>query len=202
VFVPINYKLHPREMEQILERRRTQVRVAKIAEGATVTTVPIEVIPTYKAASPTVSPPEKDHGNAGCSTPAAPRAKGAMLSHRNLIAMTVPISQTRFARRELQPHPRRTDVAWFRPIRPPTPRARQAVPASGAPEPDEFLDLVTPPGCSAFSAPTMVQRLVQIGRAPGQPENGGVRRRPDVRRQPEEGDGGARPDFRPALRPR
>ena len=43
--------------------------------------------------------------------------------------------------------------------------ARQVVPASGAFEPDEFLDLCEHhPGCSAFLAPTMVQRLVQTGR--------------------------------------
>ncbi len=39
------------------------------------------------------------------------------------------------------------------------------MPASGAFEPDEFLDLCEHhPGCSAFLAPTMVQRLVQTGR--------------------------------------
>jgi fatty-acyl-CoA synthase len=43
--------------------------------------------------------------------------------------------------------------------------ARQVVPASGAFEPDEFLDMCEHhPGCSAFLAPTMVQRLVQTGR--------------------------------------
>ena len=39
------------------------------------------------------------------------------------------------------------------------------IPESGAFEPDEFLDLCEHhPGCSAFLAPTMVQRLVQTGR--------------------------------------
>ncbi len=43
--------------------------------------------------------------------------------------------------------------------------ARQVIPASAAFEPDEFLDLCERhPGCSAFLAPTMVQRLVQTGR--------------------------------------
>lgn len=43
--------------------------------------------------------------------------------------------------------------------------ARQVVPASGAFDPTEFLDLcATHPGCSAFLAPTMVARLVQTGR--------------------------------------
>jgi acyl-CoA synthetase (AMP-forming)/AMP-acid ligase II len=40
------------------------------------------------------------------------------------------------------------------------------IPESGAFEPEEFLDLCDHhPGCSAFLAPTMVQRLVQTGRA-------------------------------------
>jgi fatty-acyl-CoA synthase len=44
--------------------------------------------------------------------------------------------------------------------------ARQVVPESSAFEPDEFLDLCEHhPGCSAFLAPTMVQRLVDTGRA-------------------------------------
>jgi fatty-acyl-CoA synthase len=44
--------------------------------------------------------------------------------------------------------------------------ARQVIPASGAFEPDEFLDVCEHhPGCSAFLAPTMVQRLVQTGRS-------------------------------------
>ena len=43
--------------------------------------------------------------------------------------------------------------------------ARQVVPASGAFDPDEFLDLCDlHPRCSAFLAPTMVSRLVQTGR--------------------------------------
>ena len=36
---------------------------------------------------------------------------------------------------------------------------------------------------------------------PAQPAHGGLRRRPDVRPQPEEGDVGVRPDLHPALRP-
>ena len=43
--------------------------------------------------------------------------------------------------------------------------ARQVIPESAAFEPDEFLDLCEHhPGCSAFLAPTMVQRLVATGR--------------------------------------
>ena len=43
--------------------------------------------------------------------------------------------------------------------------ARQVIPASGAFDPDEFLDLCEHhPGASAFLAPTMVQRLIDTGR--------------------------------------
>jgi len=43
--------------------------------------------------------------------------------------------------------------------------ARQVIPASGAFDPAEFLDLCEHhPGCSAFLAPTMVARLVDTGR--------------------------------------
>ncbi|EUA56481.1 AMP-binding enzyme family protein [Mycobacterium xenopi 4042] len=43
--------------------------------------------------------------------------------------------------------------------------ARQVVPASCRFDPGEFLDLCDHhPGCSAFLAPTMVQRLVETGR--------------------------------------
>ena len=61
-------------------------------------------------------------------------------------------------------------------------------------------------------APSGLQRVpgADHGAAPGadrarprpaQPAHDRLRRRPDVRRQPEEGDGGVRPDLRPALRP-
>jgi acyl-CoA synthetase (AMP-forming)/AMP-acid ligase II len=44
--------------------------------------------------------------------------------------------------------------------------ARQVVPVRGGFDPVEFLDLCDHhPGCSAFLAPTMVQRLVETGRA-------------------------------------
>ena len=82
VFVPINYKLHPREMEQILDDAgATRVFASpKIgAELTLLTSVPIETIggPGYEsrctaelsAAPRTTDPPAWR----GCSTPAAPR---------------------------------------------------------------------------------------------------------------------------------
>jgi acyl-CoA synthetase (AMP-forming)/AMP-acid ligase II len=97
------------------------------------------------------------------------RSKGAMLSHRNLMAMTVshladfdaPDENCSLIHGAPMSHGSGLYVAPYV-LR----GARQVVPASGAFEPDEFLDLCElHPGCSAFLAPTMVQRLVQTGRA-------------------------------------
>jgi acyl-CoA synthetase (AMP-forming)/AMP-acid ligase II len=96
------------------------------------------------------------------------RSKGAMLSHRNLMAMTVSHLADFDAPDEncslIHGAPMSHGSGLYVPpyvLR----GARQVVPASGAFEPDEFLDLCDHhPGCSAFLAPTMVQRLVQTGR--------------------------------------
>jgi acyl-CoA synthetase (AMP-forming)/AMP-acid ligase II len=96
------------------------------------------------------------------------RSKGAMLSHRNLMAMTVSHLADFDAPDEncslIHGAPMSHGSGLYVPpyvLR----GARQVVPASGTFEPDEFLDLCDHhPGCSAFLAPTMVQRLVQTGR--------------------------------------
>ena len=180
VFVPINYKLHPREMEQIFDDAGvTQVFAsAKIAEGLTaLTTVPIEVIGAdgYEsrfAAMPSAPPENTDPATLAWlfyTSGTTGRSKGAMLSHRNLIAMTVahladfdsPDENCSLIHGAPMSHGSGLYVAPYV-LR----GARQVVPASGAFEPDEFLDLSEfHPGCSAFLAPTMVQRLVQTGRA-------------------------------------
>jgi fatty-acyl-CoA synthase len=180
VFVPINYKLHAREMEQILDDAGvTQVFAsAKIASGlATLTEVPIEIIGTddYESrfSATTLSPPTNTDpatlawlfytsGTTG-------RSKGAMLSHRNLMAMTVAHLADFDAPDEncslIHGAPMSHGSGLYVPpyvLR----GARQVVPASGAFDPDEFLDLCEyHPGCSAFLAPTMVQRLVATGRS-------------------------------------
>jgi fatty-acyl-CoA synthase len=180
VFVPINYKLHPREMEQILDDAGvTQVFAsAKIADGLTsLTRVPIEIVGTdaYESrfgatlsAVPTTTDPSTlawlfyTSGTTG-------RSKGAMLSHRNLMAMTVahladfddPDQNCSLVHGAPMSHGSGLYVPPYV-LR----GARQVVPASGAFEPDEFLDLCDHhPGCSAFLAPTMVQRLVRTGRS-------------------------------------
>ena len=97
------------------------------------------------------------------------RSKGAMLSHRNLMAMTVshladfdsPDENSSLIHGAPMSHGSGLYVPPYV-----SRGARQVVPASGAFEPLEFLDLCEHhPGCSAFLAPTMVARLVQTGRA-------------------------------------
>ena len=179
VVVPINYKLHPREMEQILDDAGVaQVFAsAKIgADLASVTKVPIETVDSQAysarlmgalADRPRVTDPATlawlfyTSGTTG-------RSKGAMLSHRNLMAMTV----SHLADFDSPDHncslvhgaPMSHGSGLY--IPPYVLRgARQVIPETAAFEPDEFLDLCDHhPGCSAFLAPTMVQRLVQTGR--------------------------------------
>lgn len=179
VFVPINYKLHPREMEQILDDAGvTQVFASsKIATGlAPLTAVPIEIIGTdaYESrfgATPSTPPTTTDPSTVAWlfyTSGTTGRSKGAMLSHRNLMAMTVahladfddPDENCSLIHGAPMSHGSGLYVPPYV-LR----GARQVVPASAAFEPDEFLDLCEHhPGCSAFLAPTMVQRLVQTGR--------------------------------------
>ena len=180
VFVPINYKLHAREMEQILDDAGVSLVFASpkiAAELAPMTTVPIDVIGTdvYEnrfgttpSAPPTTTDPAVlawlfyTSGTTG-------KSKGAMLSHRNLMAMTVshladfdtPDENCSLIHGAPMSHGSGLYIPPYV-LR----GARQVIPASGAFEPDEFLDLCEHhPGCSAFLAPTMVQRLVQTGRS-------------------------------------
>ena len=179
VFVPLNYKLHPREMEQILDDAgAAQVFAsAKIGvELSTVTSVPVETIggPPYEnrcsAALATV-PRNTDPASLAWlfyTSGTTGRSKGAMLSHRNLMAMTVahladfdsPDENSSLIHGAPMSHGSGLYVPPYV-LR----GARQVVPASGAFDPAEFLDLCEQhPRCSAFLAPTMVSRLVQVGR--------------------------------------
>jgi fatty-acyl-CoA synthase len=179
VFVPVNYKLHPREMEQILDDAGVSQVFASpkiAAELAPLTAVPIETIGTSQYESRLGTTPSTPRLSTDPSVLAwlfytsgtTGRSKGAMLSHRNLMAMTVSHLADFDAPDEncslIHGAPMSHGSGLYVPpyvLR----GARQVVPASGTFEPEEFLDLCEHhPGCSAFLAPTMVQRLVQTGR--------------------------------------
>lgn len=174
VAVPINYKLHAREMAQILDDSGAS-RVFASPTIAARLDRPAEVIGgeqySQRLTAPPVDPPDTD--------PSAPawlfytsgttgRSKGAMLTHRNLMAMTL----AHLA--DLDDPDENCSLLHGAPMShgsglyiPPyvLRGARQVVPESGAFDPDEFLDLCDHhPGSSAFLAPTMVARLVDTGR--------------------------------------
>jgi fatty-acyl-CoA synthase len=181
VFVPINYKLHAREMADILADSGAALAFtsAKLAAPlAAVSDVPLVTVGSadYEsrfAATPAAMPrhtaPDAlawlfyTSGTTG-------KSKGAMLSHRNLMAMTVahladfddPDANCSLVHGAPMSHGSGLYVAPYV-LR----AARQVIPESAAFEPDEFLDLCAHhPGCSSFLAPTMVARLVQTGRRP------------------------------------
>ncbi|MGW0162702.1 AMP-binding protein [Mycobacterium sp. NPDC003323] len=177
--VPINFKLHPRETAQILQDCGAAVVFAspKIAGAlAGATEVPVESVDSTAYAdrlkSAAVTPADTDpealawlfytSGTTG-------RSKGAMLSHRNLMAMTVshladfdsPDENCSLLHGAPMSHGSGLYIAPYV-LR----GARQVIPASAGFEPEEFLDLCAHhPGVSCFLAPTMVARLVGTGRA-------------------------------------
>jgi fatty-acyl-CoA synthase len=178
VVVPINCKLHPREMAQILhDAGAAQVFASSMigAELASITTTPVEIIGSEDYSRRlTVAPSTPPHTDPAAlawlfyTSGTTGRSKGAMLSHRNLTAMTVahladidaPDEDCSLVHAAPMSHGSGLYVLPYV-LR----AARQVVPESGAFDPDEFLDLCEQhPTSSAFLAPTMVQRLVDTGR--------------------------------------
>jgi acyl-CoA synthetase (AMP-forming)/AMP-acid ligase II len=179
VFVPINYKLHPRELAQILEDSGASSVFAspKLAEGlgpladVAIVTLDSTEYRNHFTATPLEPPQYTDPATLAWlfyTSGTTGRSKGAMLSHRNLMAMTVahladfddPDEHCALIHGAPMSHGSGLYVAPYV-MR----AARQVIPQSAAFEPDEFLDLCDHhPGSSAFLAPTMVQRLVETGR--------------------------------------
>ncbi|MFC3774926.1 acyl-CoA synthetase [Mycolicibacterium holsaticum] len=175
VYVPLNYKLHPREMHQILEDSGAALAFAspKIAEGLGDAEIIGSASYSQRLSAPPVTAPADTDPAALAwlfyTSGTTGRSKGAMLSHRNLMAMTVahladfdsPDADCSLVHGAPMSHGSGLYIPPYV-LR----GARQVLPDSGTFEPDEFLDLCEHhPGASAFLAPTMVQRLVQTGRA-------------------------------------
>ena len=177
VAVPVNYKLHAREVGQIVEDAQATLLFASPGLAPALQGLPCPCIaldsPDYAAlltpAALQIAPVAADalawlfytSGTTG-------KSKGAMLSHRNLMAMTVshladfddPDENCSLVHGAPMSHGSGMYIIPYV-LR----GAHQVIPESAAFEPDEFLDLCAHhPGCSSFLAPTMVQRLVQTGR--------------------------------------
>ena len=178
VLVPVNFKLHPREMVQILEDSGAATVFASpkiAAELAPLSPIAVEFIGggDYDAlfSAPAAAVPSTDPSTLAWlfyTSGTTGRSKGAMLSHRNLTAMTVahladidnPDENCSLLHAAPMSHGSGLYIAPYV-LR----GARQVVAASGVFDPDEFLDLCAAhPGSSAFLAPTVIARLVGTGR--------------------------------------
>lgn len=178
VVVPLNYKLHPREMAQITDDAGAALVFASPKLAATLTEavrVPVETIggAAYleRFGGEPVDPPDTDPSRLAWlfyTSGTTGRSKGAMLSHRNLMAMAVAhladLDDPDADCSLIHGAPMSHGSGLY--ILPYVARgARQVVPASGSFDADEFLDLCGQhPGATAFLAPTMVARLVATGR--------------------------------------
>ncbi len=175
--VPVNFKLHAREMAQIVEDSGAAIAFAspKLAAGLATALGEIGACSVVEIGSPAYDeffdgdealPPRTDpqalawlfytSGTTG-------RSKGAMLTHRNLLAATVAhladVETFDEGASLIHAAPMSHGSGMY--VLPYVARgARQVIPASGAFEPEEFIELCNKhPECGAFLAPTMVQRL-------------------------------------------
>jgi acyl-CoA synthetase (AMP-forming)/AMP-acid ligase II len=173
VAVPVNYKLHAREVAQIVEDAQAAQLFASPDLAPALQGLPCDLTvldsQAYQAllapAALQIAPVAPDalawlfytSGTTG-------RSKGAMLTHGNLMAMTV--AHLADIEPELGPQcsqlhgaPMSHGSGLY--LLPSLARgARQVVPASAGFAPEEFLALCDAhPGSGAFLAPTMVQRL-------------------------------------------
>jgi fatty-acyl-CoA synthase len=176
VAVPINYKLHPREMSQILDDAdvshvfASQVIADQLDCDHPVESIEGEHYSRWLTAAPVTAPATDPSTLAWLfyTSGTTGRSKGAMLTHRNLMAMTVAHLADMDAPDEgcslLHAAPMSHGSGLYIPayvLR----GARQVIPQRGGFDPADLLDLCEHhPGCSAFLAPTMVQRVVETGR--------------------------------------
>jgi fatty-acyl-CoA synthase len=177
VAVPINYKLHPREMVQILDDADASHVFASPTIAAQLECgYPVEAVDSESYSRRfDVEPAAVPHTDPSTlawlfyTSGTTGKSKGAMLSHRNLMAMTTAHLADMDAPDEncslVHAAPMSHGSGLYIPAYV-SRGARQVISERGGFEPDDFLDLCEQhPGSSAFLAPTMVQRVIETGRA-------------------------------------
>jgi fatty-acyl-CoA synthase len=177
VAVPINYKLHRREMVQILDDAGAAHVFASPKIAAELDTrYSVEAVDSERYSrrldGHTAPVPHTDPSTLAWlfyTSGTTGKSKGAMLSHRNLMAMTVAHLADMDAPDQdcslLHAAPMSHGSGLYIPAYV-SRGARQVISERGGFDPDEFLDLCEHhPGSSAFLAPTMVQRVIATGRA-------------------------------------
>ena len=174
--VPVNFKLHDKEVAQILEDAEVSLvfaspkllpdlphtAAAHVGRVVAIGESDYEAMLSGEALTPPTIDPQAiawlfyTSGTTG-------RSKGAMLSHRNLLAMTVAhladieALDAHCSQIHVAPMSHGSGMYMLSSV---ARGARQVVSVSGAFDPTEFLDLCDQhPACGAFLAPTMVQRL-------------------------------------------
>jgi acyl-CoA synthetase (AMP-forming)/AMP-acid ligase II len=172
VAVPVNAKLHPREMQQIVEDSGAILAIAspKLTpelSGGQAVVVPIGSVVyagmlAHKPDTPRACLAD-DLAWLFFTSGTTGRAKGAMLTHRNLTAMSIShladFEQVEQGDAIIHAAPMSHGSGLY--MLPYTMRAaRHVVPASGIYDPSELLDLAEAhPGAGVFLAPSMVRRL-------------------------------------------
>ena len=177
VAVPINAKLHPREITYIIGHAEAAVVLASadLAHGVvSALDAPIAIVDVdgggyarLGTADPVALRPCAGDDLAWLfyTSGTTGRPKGAMLSHRNLLAMSLSyfIDVDRIGPGDCILHPAPLSHGSGMYVLPHVAAAAcQVIPQSGGFDADEIFALIAAyPGASFFAAPTMVRRLVE-----------------------------------------